>query len=105
MSDTIGYTGSTRADVSRDAEKQIRMMVNYAACAPTNVVAGVSWNIYVKKWQAVYQAEAEDQDDTRPRRMRHVGYYSELGDANDALSKYSESVAASECYLDDENDD
>ena len=95
MSDTIGHAGSTRADVNRDAERLIRQMASNAANAPPHAVAGVSWNRYVRRWQAVYRAEAEDPDDTRPRRMRHVGYYSDWSDADAALSKYSESVAAS----------
>ena len=91
---SIGHTGSTRADVNRGAASRIRAVARHAARAPAHAVAGVTWNRWVRKWQAVFRP-AKDPDDTRPPpRLRHVGYYTNRDDAQRALTGYGERVSA-----------
>ena len=92
MSHSCGYTGCTRADVTRWFLAHHTETTRFAAekspplgsdGAPRPTAVGVSWNSYVGSWQALAKTVR-----SFPPRLMHVGYFTTYDHAASALDKF-----------------
>ena len=89
------YPGCTSSDITAAEPDRVKVLAQRARSAPkTQPDPGVSWNVFVNRWQVLVEAtevekeNTEDDEQKTPPRLKHVGFYHDYEIAKNAYAAY-----------------